>query len=125
MTESGQYSLIVIKKKKGDEVVNEEIEKIIQKRRSLELGDDFELEKQWEIEVLILTEDVNKIINYILKEISDENLYWISEVFEEIIEKTQSKKLLKSLEIRNEKVKDDNYKKEIFKEIEFAKLYLK
>lgn len=112
-------------KKKEDEVMNEEIEKIIQKRRSLELGDDFELEKQWEIEVQILTEDINKTINYILKEISDENLYWISEVFEEIIEKTQSKKLLKSFEIRNEKVKDDNYKKEIFKEIEFTKLYLK
>ena len=112
-------------KNKEDEVMNEEIEKIIQKRRSLELGDDFELEKQWEIEVQILTEDINKTINYILKEISDENLYWISEVFEEIIEKTQSKKLLKSFEIRNEKVKDDNYKKEIFKEIEFTKLYLK
>lgn len=105
--------------------MKEELEKIIKKRVSLEIGDDFALDKCWEEEIQILSEDINKTMNYILNEITDENFYWISEVFEEVIDKTQSEKLLKIFETRNEKVEDENYKKDIYKEIEFAKQYLK
>lgn len=101
--------------------MNNRINATIEKRLGLHLNDDFALQECWETEAGILSEDVGATIDYILNDCDDDTLYWISEVFEEVIEKTKSQPLISALVQRCEKVSDAEKKKSIKAEIESAK----
>lgn len=77
-----------------------------------------------EKEIEILTEDVDETIEFIKNKCDDETLLWMSEVFEEIIEKTQSKELLQTLLERSNKVVDEDDRKEILQEVVYAEGHL-
>lgn len=78
--------------------------------------DDF-----WKKEVLIFTEDINTTIRFIRSECNDEQFYYMSEVFEEIAQKTQSHEFIHALEERVKSVADLSEAEEISQEIEYAK----
>ena len=105
--------------------MKEKIEKLIEKRISLDEDDDFAIEELWKEEVQILVEDINKTIQYILNEVSDENLAWIGEVFYEVVEKTQSKEFIEAVKNRSNLVKNIETKNDIVLDINFAEQYLK
>lgn len=78
----------------------------------------------WKKEIEILIEDVDETIEFIKNKCDDETLLWMSEVFEEIIEKTQSKELLQILLERSNKVVDEDDRKEILQEVGYAEGHL-
>lgn len=101
--------------------MDDTIKDIIDKRLALHINDGFALHECWETEAGILSEDVEATVDYILNDCDDDTLYWISEVFEEVIEKTKSQPLISALVQRCEKVSDAEKKKSIKAEIESAK----
>lgn len=78
----------------------------------------------WKKEIEILSEDIDETIEFIKNKCEDDTLFWMSEVFEEIIEKTQSKELLASLLERANKVVDEEKQREILHEIGYAEGHL-
>ena len=70
-------------------------------------------EPWWDAEVAAFSKDVPLSIQFIAKECSDEELYWLSEIFDFIIEETLSVKLYKTIEERITRVENDEYREEM------------
>lgn len=107
-----------------EKIIKEKFAQLISKRLSLEINDDFGLEEVWEKEISILTENLDKTISYILNDCPDEEFYWMSEVFEEIVQKVQSMDFINAIKERLKKVTNEKYYKDIEQEIEDAIDYL-
>lgn len=75
---------------------------------------DYGIEQCWKKEIDILTNDIEKSMAYFLNDCSDEDFFWIAEIFEEIIEKTQSKKMLQCFRTRLSFVISEKYNKDTF-----------
>lgn len=75
----------------------------------------------WDQEAELFASDIEKGIEFIQNECSDEELYWLSEVFIDIIEKSQSLELLAALQKRSEKVSDAEKKNDIDNEIQYSR----
>lgn len=73
------------------------------------------IEQCWKIYIEIVTSDIEKAIAYFLRECTDEEFYWLSEAFEEISEKAQSKDLITAWHSRLAKVTPENYDQQGFK----------
>lgn len=101
-------------------MIKQEFSQLLTKRLLLENNDDFGLEKIWKEEILILVKDIKTTNCFILNECSDEDLYWMSEIFEEVVQKTQSKDFINVLRHRVKKVSNKGYQKNIEQEIGFA-----
>ena len=65
--------------------------------------------------VEIITVDIDKSIDYFLHECTDEELYWLSETFEEIAEKTQFKGFISAWRTRLAAITPENYNQQNFK----------
>lgn len=78
----------------------------------------------WEKEIAAFTADISIAISFINIECTDEELYWLSEVFEEIVEKTRSADFLDAVSKRSEIVVNQDYKNDIIQEINNAKRFL-
>ncbi len=78
----------------------------------------------WEAEIKQFTADIDEAIAFIENECTDEELYWLGEVFDDIMEKTLSKEFLAALRRRAEKVTDPKYKKDILEDIRTAAMYV-
>ncbi len=75
----------------------------------------------WKKEIKLFSENIVATIDFVLSECSDKQLYYMSEVFEEIAQKTQSHEFLHALEERVKSVADLSEAEEISQEIEYAK----
>lgn len=104
--------------------MREELEKVIEKRRSLEINDDFSLLELWQDEIRIITENMEKSINYILEDCSDEYLYWMSEVFEEVVQITQNRDFIEAVAERQKRITNNEYAKSVKRELEQSINYL-
>lgn len=100
------------------------IDEIIKRRLNLKLEDDDKLEECWAEEIRILSNNITQTKDYYKNDCSDEALFWTSEVFEELIEQTQSKELLNVLEYRALSVTNEMYRNDILEEINYAKFKL-
>ncbi len=83
--------------------------------RITENEDNYWIEDYWREAVEIFTKDCAKTINFFLHDCTDEEFYWLSEIFEEIAEKTQSKQLISAWRSRLDAVKPENYCQKNFK----------
>ena len=84
-------------------------------RLSLHLNDDYGLEGSWKKITAILSENVIKTIDYIYNECTDEELFWISEVFSDVSEIVQSKEFVQALRSRLAQVTRETYDQKSFK----------
>ena len=75
-------------------MLKDEIKIIIEKRKSYDEEDYINIAKSWKELTNKLCEDLNASIDFMLNECLYDEFYWISEVFEDIIYKTQSKEFL-------------------------------
>ena len=62
----------------------------------------------------ILSKDIDSTIDFFNNECTDEELYWLGPVFEDVAEKTQSTELISTLRDRLAKVSAENYKQDEF-----------
>ena len=76
---------------------------------------DYGIEQCWEKYVDILSKNISQTTEYVLTECSDEEFFWISEAFEELIERTQSTELIKAFRKRLARVLPETYTQKEFK----------
>lgn len=77
-------------------MINELMEIILKERKAKHIEDDMGIQKCWEKMTNILSEDEDETIAY-LNKCPKEDLYYISEVFEDISENLQSIKFIACL----------------------------
>lgn len=78
----------------------------------------------WNAEIKQFTINLDESIRFIEEECTDEELYWLSEVFEDIMEKTRSAEFLKCLRKRVQRVENPQWKEEILEDIRTAAEYI-
>lgn len=83
--------------------------------RVVENEDNYWIEDYWKATIELFTKDVATTIKFLKNDCDDEKLYFLSEIFEEIVEQTQSKEIISVLRSRLSKVKPENYNQENFK----------
>lgn len=81
------------------------------------------LEQCWKKETAILTADVSKSIDYFLHECTDEEFFWLAEVFEWVAKQTQSMEFVDALRIRLKQVTPESYHQQDF-ESDFMRKYV-
>ncbi|WP_185537545.1 hypothetical protein [Listeria booriae] len=72
------------------------MEIILEKRKSLNINDDFGIEKCWNEMTELLSQNEMDTINY-LEESTEKDLYYISEIFEDVSERFQSEQFINCL----------------------------
>lgn len=83
--------------------------------RVVESEENYWVEDYWKATIKLFTTDVNATIMFLQNDCDDEELYFLSEIFEEIVEQTQSKELVSVLRSRLAKVTPENYNQQNFK----------
>ena len=68
--------------------------------RITESEDNYWIEDYWKVAIEMFTKDVATTIMFLQNDCDDEELYVLSEIFEEIVEKTQSKEIISTLRSR-------------------------
>lgn len=83
--------------------------------RIVESEDNYWIEDYWKAAIKMYVKDISATIIFFQNNCDDEELYFISEIFEEIVEQTQSKELVSVLRSRLAKVTPENYNQQGFK----------
>lgn len=86
--------------------------------------DEYCEESVWKEEVDAICEDIPAVINFILSECTDEELRWLSEVFDDVMDKTLSVDFLNCLRQRIQMVVDDELRAELLEDIKTAAEYV-
>lgn len=84
-------------------------------RLSLHINDDFGLEESWKNLTNILSENINETIAFFKNVCTDEEFFWLSEVFSDVAEKTHSNDFVLTLKQRLAQITRDNYAQNNFK----------
>ena len=100
----------------------EQLREVITRCAALDPNDDFGMEKCWEEMTVILSDDISATIHFFESVCTDEELYWLGSVFEDVAEKTQSKELIQVLRNRLAKVTPETYCQQNFKTEHMQKL---
>lgn len=69
-------------------------------------------ERYWSKLTDILSADIPATITYFENDCTDEEFYWLSSVFEDVIKKTGSREFIQALKDRLERVTSDTYSQE-------------
>ena len=77
--------------------------------RIVESEDNYWVEDYWKAAIEMYVKDLSATIMFFQNDCDDEELYFLSEIFEEIVEQTQSKELVSVLRSRLAKVTPENY----------------
>ena len=93
----------------------EQLREVITRCAALDPNDDFGMEKCWDEMTEILSDDIPATIHFFESVCTDEELYWLGSVFEDVAEKTQSKDLIQVLRNRLAKVTPETYCQQNFK----------
>lgn len=101
-------------------MIKDEINEIISRRVKLHLEDDFETQKCWDKEIEILSRDISETLNFIENDCSDEIFCWIAEIFEDVVEITQSSEFVTAIRNRAEKIVDEENRHSVETDIRFA-----
>ncbi|MGX7418019.1 hypothetical protein ACWOFR_04350 [Carnobacterium gallinarum] len=96
-----------------------EMATILKKRKSLNINDDFGIEKCWNEMTKFLTQNEDEAIDY-LNECNEDDLYYISEIFEDISEKLQSERFIACLRNLDKKFPE----LDMTKDIDIAESYI-
>lgn len=86
--------------------------------------DDYYEESVWKEEIDAICEDLPAAIRFILSGCSDEEIQWLSEVFDDVMEKTRSLDFLNCIRQRVQAVKDDGRRAELLEDIKTAEEYI-
>ncbi len=98
----------------------DDLRNVLAHRTSLSINDDFALMECWRLETEILSENLSETILF-FDTCTDEEFFWLSEVFDDLIERTQSRELFQAICKRAESINNPEYKVSISTDIEFAR----
>lgn len=86
--------------------------------------DDYYEVTLWQSEVDAICADMPAAIDFILNECTDEELYWLGEVFEDIADRTRSSAFVDCLKKRVQSVGNPEWKQTLLEEILAAAEYI-
>ena len=89
-----------------------EMDTILKKRKGQNINADFEIEKYWNKMTILLTQNEDETIDY-LNECNEDELYYISEIFEDISEQFQSERFITCLRKLDKKFPNVDMTKDI------------
>ncbi len=78
----------------------------------------------WEAEIKQFTANIQESIRFIEDECTDEELYWLGEVFEDIADRTRSAAFVDCLKKRVQGVENPEWKQTLLEEIRSAAEYI-
>ncbi len=78
----------------------------------------------WEDEVKIICANMEESIRFIREDCTDEELYWLGEIYNDIMDKTRHKAFLQALRERAQRVENPEWKKDILIDIRDAAEYI-
>ena len=99
-------------------MIKDKMDEIIAERRDKYIQDGYGIEKCWNGMVDLLSKNIQETIMY-LEDCSKEDLYYVSEVFEDVAEKLQSKDYIECLRQLDKKFPE----LEMTKDIDLAEEY--
>jgi hypothetical protein len=105
-------------------MIADEFREVLALRTALHPEDYIEIEKMWKKEIEILSRDIFQTIAFLDSECTDDEFSWISEVFDEVVEKTQSREFIECLYRVAEKYPAESEKYHIVRHIQFAEEFL-
>ncbi|MBE5779290.1 MAG: hypothetical protein E7331_08155 [Clostridiales bacterium] len=94
------------------------------KERCTEPGAYYFPDPWWKKEVDAITDDLDTAIEFVRSECIDEELYWLAEVFDDIMERTKSAAFLDCLRQRVQSVENPEWKRSILEDIRTAAEYI-
>lgn len=74
--------------------------------------------------VKIICEHMDDVLYFISKEATDEEIYWLCEVIELVMEQTHNAKYLHTFRSRVEKIKNEQWKEQSLKDVDFCLVYI-
>ena len=101
-----------------------ELKAVVSER--IRIGDEtqdewyYGIQQCWDKEIEILSRDIEQTINFIENECDDKTFYWISEVFDDVAEITQSKEFVSTIKRRAAKVVDDEERRSVGVDVRYA-----
>ena len=101
-------------------MIKSEIVEVVARRPALDTEDYINIQKCWNEETKILSRDMTQTINFIENECDDDTFCWISEVFEDVAEITQSKEFVAAIKRRAEKVVDAEERRSVQVDVRYA-----
>lgn len=72
-------------------MITEEIRIVLKRRKATFVECDYEIEQCWKEEIEILSRNIEDTISYLENECTGEEFIWLSEVIDDVAEKTQSR----------------------------------
>jgi len=106
-------------------MLKEELRVVIKKRTALDPEYDYGIEQCCLKEIEILTRDICDAIAFLENECTGQEFVWISEVFDEVVEKTQSREFIDCLYRMAKKFPGECEKYNILYFIDTSKDFLK
>lgn len=100
-------------------MIKEDMMRIIEERKKKHIEDDYGIQECWEKMIDILSVDVQRTVVY-LEDCTQEELYYISEIFEDISQKLQSQMFIECLRKLDEKYPE----LEMTQDIDLAETYI-
>jgi len=101
------------------DMIKEDMAKIIEERKKKHIEDDYGIQECWEKIIDILSSDVQQTVVY-LENCTQEELYYISELFEDISQRVQSPVFIECLRKLDEKFPE----LEMTQDIDLAESYI-
>lgn len=83
--------------------------------RVIESEENYWIEDYRKVAIAMMSQNISETIEFIDKECNDEEFYWITELLEEVVEKTQSRELISVCRQRLSKVDRNFYDQSGFK----------
>ena len=103
-------------------MISAEIRAVLHERSKTDW--EYVIELCWKKEVEILTRNIDDTINYLDNECTADEFSWISEVFDELVEATQSRELIACFYRVAAKYPEESEKYYIVRHIQMAEDYL-
>lgn len=114
MEKSAQYFQMHLRNHKfgGRVMIKNLMDSIIAERKKKNMEDDYGIQECWNRMVDILSKDIHATVAY-LESCSEEDIYFISEIFEDVSEQLQSKEYIDCLRRLDEKFPSLNMTRDI------------
>jgi len=103
-------------------MINKQMSLLIEKRKNIDPQNEYLIQKCWNEELDVLKVSLNNTINY-LNQAPEEEILWVSEIFDDLVEFFKSKLLLDTY--RAIQTKYPNISKDIEIDIRYAEEILK
>ena len=101
-------------------MLKNEIRTILMKRKATNDEWASGVQQCWEEEIAVLSRDINDTISFFINDCSADEFSWLSEVFEDVAEKTQSRAFVRCLYHVADKYQSECEKYHINRVIQYA-----